>query len=73
MRKRRHKLSPEEEHALVADIQLRDSLVTKLLMRKYNASRSLIDRVSRGTKQNAFIEIQPTHACADTLSLGPLP
>jgi Holliday junction resolvase-like predicted endonuclease len=64
VRKSRHKLTTEEEAALAADLILREQLVTKLLMRKYNASRSLIDRVSRETKRNAFIEVKVTqHTC----------
>jgi len=58
MRKPRHKLTAQEEAALAADLLLREQLVTKELMRKYNASRSLIDRISREVKQNACIQIE---------------
>lgn len=58
MRKARHKLTDEQEAALAADLALREQLVTKELMRKYNASRSLIDRVSRETKQKAFMQTE---------------
>jgi len=59
-RKPRHNLTAVEEAALAADLSLREALVTKVLMRKYNASRTVIDRVKREVRlkrQNAFIEI----------------
>lgn len=68
MRKQRHKLTAAEEAALAADILLRESLVTKALMRKYNASRSLVDRVSRETKQNAFNLMPAENEHRDTLA-----
>ncbi len=68
MRKPRHKLSVREETALAADLLLRDQLVTKELMRKYNVSRSLIDRVSRETKQNACIQIEASAQSSGTIS-----
>lgn len=49
MKPRRY-LSPAEETQLAADIRLRESLRTKELMRKYNASRSLVDTVARKSK-----------------------
>lgn len=67
MRKPRHKLSNDEEASLAADLILREQLVTKELMRKYNASRSLIDRVSRETKQNACIEVKAISQSSGTI------
>jgi hypothetical protein len=49
MRKRRHHLTKAEEAALAADIALSRTLTTKELMRKYSASRSLVDAVKRKT------------------------
>jgi hypothetical protein len=60
MRKTRHNLTPIEEAALAADLALRDMLSTKALMRKYDASRTLIDNIKRkmrSKKQNVLIEI----------------
>lgn len=64
MRKRRRaSLTPEEEAAIAADLALRKTLTTKMLMRKYNCSRSVIDKVGKGkthlvphetNTQNAF-------------------
>lgn len=67
MRKPRHKLTDEQEAALASDLLLRERLVTKELMRKYNASRSLIDRVSRETKQNACTEVEASEAASGTM------
>jgi hypothetical protein len=67
LRKPRHKLTLTEECALAADLILRDQLVTKELMRKYNACRSLIDRVSRETKQNAFSEVDASEQSSGTI------
>jgi hypothetical protein len=41
-RRRRGQLSAEEEAAIVADFELRKTLNDKMLMRKYNCSRSLL-------------------------------
>lgn len=50
MRKLAHRLDPTEEALLIADINLRRTLTTKSLMRRYNASRSLVDKYVRMTR-----------------------
>ena len=69
MRKRRRRLTAEEQSDLLADIILSRSLTTKKLMLKYNASRSLIDTMKRRvpretTKQDAFNSIQDNSGSA---------
>lgn len=69
LRKVRHHLTAAEEAALTADITLSRALTTKELMRKYNASRSLVDSVKRKvprepSKQDAFNAIHDISAGA---------
>jgi hypothetical protein len=70
MRKPRHNLTAVEEANLDADLLLTFQLITKALMRKYNVSRTVIDRrkkIIRAKKQNAFIEIHVEKVGTDTL------
>jgi hypothetical protein len=70
VRKPRHNLTPAEEADLDAALAMSLDLVTKALMRKYNVSRTVIDRrkkIIRSKKQNAFIAIHVEKVSADTL------